>query len=186
MLRRTYDWMMRLAARPDAPAWLAGLAFVEGFCFPIPPDILLAPMVLGNRRSAWRYASICLGASVLGGSVGYMIGYFLQPVGNWLLTLTGSNPQEIYQWFKQWGVLLLALPIPYKVTAIVSGALKFPFAVFFVASLLIRGLRFFLVAGLIRAYGEPVQSFIEKRLALVVSAVALGVIGLFIVLRFAV
>jgi len=186
MLRRTYAWMMGLAASPEAPAWLAGLAFVEGFCFPIPPDVLLAPLVLGQRDRAWRYAMICLGASVLGGSVGYLIGFFLHPVGIWLLSLTGSDPHEFERWYRQWGVLLLALPIPYKLTAIASGLFKLSFPVFFIASIFIRGLRFFLVAGLVRAYGEPVQAFIEKRLALVVSAIALGVVGLVLVLRFAV
>jgi membrane protein YqaA with SNARE-associated domain len=178
--------MMRLAASPQAPVWLAGLAFLEGFCFPIPPDVMLAPLVLGDRRNAWRYAGICLAASVLGGSVGYLVGYFLHPVGIWLLSLTGSDPHEFEHWYRQWGVLLLALPIPYKLTAIASGLFKLNFGLFLVASLFIRGLRFFLVAGLIRTYGAPVQAFIEKRLALVVSAVALGVIGLFLVLRFAV
>ena len=121
MLRRLYDWMMRLAASPRAPLWLAILAFAEGFCFPIPPDVILIPLVLQNRQKAWRYAFITLSASVLGGSVGYLVGYFLHPVGIWLLSLTGSNPHEFEHWYKQWGVLLLALPIPYKVSAIASG-----------------------------------------------------------------
>lgn len=186
MLRRTYDWMMRLTAKPEAPAWLALLAFAEGVCFPVPPDVMLAPLVLGARDKAWRYAAICLGASVLGGSVGYTVGYFLHPVGVWLLSLTGGDPQEFQHWYRQWGVLLLALPIPYKVTAIASGLFKLNFLLFFTASIFIRGLRFFLVAGLVRAYGAPVQTFVEKRLGLVVSAIALALLGLVLVLRFAV
>jgi len=185
MLRKTYDWMLRLAASPEAPAWLAMLAFAEGLFFPIPPDVMLAPLVLTNRERAWRYAAICLGASVLGGSCGYMVGYFLHPVGVWLLSLTGSDPHQFEHWYRQWGVLLLAIPIPYKLTAIASGLFKLNFPLFFAASIFIRGLRFFLVAGLIRHYGAPVQAFIEKRLALVVSAVALAVIGLVLALRFA-
>jgi membrane protein YqaA with SNARE-associated domain len=185
MLRRTYNWMLRLAASPEAPVWLAMLAFAEGVFFPIPPDVMLAPLVLTNRNRAWGYAGICLAASVLGGSVGYMVGFFLHPVGIWLLQLTGSDPHEFEHWYRQWGVLMLAIPIPYKVTAIASGMFKVPFPLFFGASILIRGLRFFLVAGLIRTYGAPMQQFVEKRLGLVVSGIALALIGLVLVLRFA-
>ncbi|MGH6956601.1 MAG: YqaA family protein [Caulobacteraceae bacterium] len=186
MLRRMYDWMMRLAALPEAPAWLAVLAFAEGVCFPIPPDVMLAPLVLGRRERAWRYAALCLAASVAGGSVGYTIGYFLSPVGVWLLSLTGGNAQEFEHWYRAWGVLMLALPIPYKVTAIASGLFKLNYPLFLGASILIRGLRFFLVAGLVRTYGAPVQAFVEKRLGLVVSAIAVALVGLVLALRFAV
>ena len=185
MLRRAYDWMLRQAASPQAPAWLALLAFIEGIFFPIPPDVMLAPMVLARRERAWRYAAICLSASVLGGSVGYTVGYFLHPVGVWLLQLTGSDPDQIRPLMRQWGVLLLAVPIPYKLTAIASGMFGLPFPLFFGGSILIRGLRFILVAGLIKRYGAPMQEFVEKRLGLVVSGIALALIGLVVVLRFA-
>ena len=185
MLRRLYDRILRLAASPDAPAWLALLAFVEGIFFPIPPDVMLAPMVLARRERAWRYAAIVLGASVLGGSIGYTVGHFLQPVGVWLLELTGSNADQIRPLITHWGVLILAVPIPYKLTAIASGMFNVPFALFFGASIVIRGLRFFLVAGLIRQYGAPMQEFVEKRLGLVVSAIALALIGLVVAIRFA-
>jgi membrane protein YqaA with SNARE-associated domain len=185
MLRRAYDWMLRQAASPDAPAWLALLAFIEGIFFPIPPDVMLAPMVLARRDRAWRYAAICLSASVLGGSVGYTVGFFLHPVGIWLLQLTGSDPHEFEHWYRQWGVLLLALPLPYKLLAIASGLFKLPFPMFVGASIVLRGLRFFLVAGLIRQYGAPMQEFVEKRLGLVVSGVALALIGLVVAIRFA-
>jgi len=186
MLRRVYGWMMRKAASPEAPAWLALLAFCEGVFFPIPPDVMLGPMVLADRDKAWRYAVICLSASVLGGSVGYTVGFFLHPVGIWLIELTGSNPHEFEHWYKQFGVLLLAVPIPYKLTAIASGLFKVPFPLFFVASIFIRGLRFFMVAALIWRYGAPVQAFVEKRLGLVVSAIALGLVGVVLILRFAI
>jgi membrane protein YqaA with SNARE-associated domain len=185
MLRRLYAWMLRLAASPEAPIWLAMLAFAEGVFFPIPPDVMLAPLVLTNRDKAWRYAFICLCASVLGGCVGYTVGFFLHPVGIWLLSLTGSDPHQFEHWYRQWGVLLLAIPIPYKLTAIASGLFKLNFPLFVIASIFIRGLRFFLVAWLIRQYGAPMQSFIEKRLGLVVSAVALALIGVVLVIRFA-
>ena len=87
---------------------------------------------------------------MLGGSIGYTVGFFLHPVGIWLLQLTGSDPHEFEHWYRQWGVLLLALPLPYKLLAIASGLFKLPFPLFFGASILLRGMRFFLVAGLIR------------------------------------
>jgi membrane protein YqaA with SNARE-associated domain len=176
---------MRLAASPQAPAWLAGLAFIEGIFFPIPPDTLLMPLVLAQPDRAWRYGFICLCASVLGGCVGYSVGFFLHPVGVWLISLTGGDPAQFQHWYGQWGVFLLALPIPYKITAIASGLFKLNFALFVAASILIRGLRFFLVAGLLRFYGEPVRRFIEHRLALVVSGVALGILGALLVLKLA-
>lgn len=185
MLRRSYDWIMRRAASPEAPAWLALLAFCEGIFFPIPPDVMLGPLVLGRRDRAWGYAGICLVASVCGGCVGYSVGYFLHPVGLWLLSLTGSDPHEFERWYHQWGVLLLAVPIPYKITAIASGLFKLDFPLFLAASVAIRGLRFFLVAGLVARYGAPVQVFVERRLGLVVSAVALALIGAIVALRFA-
>jgi membrane protein YqaA with SNARE-associated domain len=184
MLRRSYEWMMRRAASPQAPVWLALLAFCEGIFFPIPPDVMLMPMVLAARDKAWRYAGICLAASVLGGSVGYSVGYFLHPVGVWLIRLTGGDVQEFQHWYRQWGVILLAVPIPYKLTAIASGLFKLKFIEFIIASIFIRGMRFFLVAGLLRIYGPPIQDFIEKRLAWVVSGIALAIFALILALRF--
>jgi membrane protein YqaA with SNARE-associated domain len=165
MLRRTYDRLMQLAASRRAPAWLAGVAFIEGVCFPIPPDVMLMPMVLARRERAWLYGLICLFASVAGGSVGYAIGYFL----------TGGDIHVFERWYHKWGLLLLATPLPYKIMAIASGLFKFPYLKFLAASVVIRGARFFAVAGLLRAYGAPIQGFIEKRLAWVVSGVALVV-----------
>jgi membrane protein YqaA with SNARE-associated domain len=185
MLRRLYDWTMRLAASPKAPLWLAALAFAEGIFFPIPPDVILIPLVLKQPSRALRYTFITLSASVLGGCIGYSVGFFLHPVGIWLLSLTGGNPDEFEVWYHQWGVLLLALPIPYKVLAIASGLFKLSFPLFFGASLVIRGIRFLIVALLVQRYGVRAQAFIEKRLGLVVSGVARAVLGAFLVWRVA-
>ncbi|MGH6985359.1 MAG: YqaA family protein [Caulobacteraceae bacterium] len=179
MLRRLYDATLRLAASPRAPMWLGIQAFAEGLFFPIPPDTLLMPLVLARRERAWIYAGICLSASVLGGSAGFAVGYFLRPVGAWLLALTGTSASGFEHWYGHWGVLLLALPIPYKITAIASGMFKLNYLLFITASIFIRGLRFFAVAALIRTYGASIQSFVERRLALVTGAVGLAVIGLF-------
>ena len=185
MLRRTYDRLLRLAASPAAPAWLALVAFCEGVFFPIPPDVMLMPMVLAKRGHAYRNALICLAASVCGGSTGYAIGFFLHPVGEWLIRLTGGNVESFQHWYHQWGLLLLATPLPYKLTAIASGLFSYPYLWFLGASIVIRGARFFAVAALIRHYGAPIQGFIEKRLAFVVSGVALVVVLAILALRFA-
>ena len=173
MLRRTYDRLMQLAASPRATLWLAGVAFIEGVFFPIPPDVMLMPMVLARREHAVRYGLICLIASVAGGSTGYAIGYFLHPVGEWIISLTGGDITAFQHWYRKWGLLLLATPLPYKITAIASGLFQFPYLKFLAASIVIRGARFFTVAGLLRAYGAPIQGFIEKRLVWVVSGLAL-------------
>ena len=185
MLRRTYDRLMQLAGSRHAGTWLGAVAFCEGVFFPIPPDVMLAPVVLARREHAWRYALICTVGSLLGGSTGYLIGYFLQPVGHWLLSLTGNAGalDRFHDFYAKWGVLLLALPVPYKLLAIASGLAKFSFPVFVGASLVIRGCRFFLVALLTRRYGQPVQVFVEKRLGLVVSLVALALVAAVLALK---
>ena len=184
MLRRTYDKLMLLAASPAAPAWLAGAAFIEGIFFPVPPDVMLMPMVLARRDHAWRYGVICLLSSVAGGSVGYAIGFFLHPVGHWIISLTGGDLGAFQHWYAKWGLLLLATPLPYKLTAIASGLFQFPYLKFLLASLVIRGVRFLTVAALIRHYGAPIQGFVEKRLALVVSGVAIIIVAAVLALRF--
>jgi membrane protein YqaA with SNARE-associated domain len=174
MLRKLYDWLMGLAAGPYAPYALAAVAFCEGIFFPIPPDVMLAPMVLANRGRAWRYALLCLVCSVCGGCVGYAVGHFLTPVGQAILAFFGETRgiDELSVWLsKGWGILMIALPIPYKLTAIFSGMVSFKFPLFVGASILVRGIRFFAEATLLRVYGEPIRQFVEKRLALVAGLV---------------
>jgi membrane protein YqaA with SNARE-associated domain len=185
MLRKTYDWVMGLAASPRAPLALALIAFSEGLFFPIPPDVLLMPIVLADRSRALRYAFICLVCSILGGSVGYAVGYFLEPVGRWILSLTGGDFDAFTAWYAKWGALLIAVPIPYKITAIASGLAQLPYPIFLGVSILVRGLRFGLEAFLLKLYGEPIREFVEKRLALTASAAAVAIVGAVMVLKFA-
>jgi membrane protein YqaA with SNARE-associated domain len=185
MLRKTYDWVMSLAARPQAPLALGVVAFCEGLFFPIPPDVLLMPVVLGDRNRALRYALLTTVCSIAGGSFGYAVGYFLQPVGEWLLTLTGGDFASFQTWYAKWGAILIAVPIPYKITAIASGLAKLNFGLFIGVSILVRGLRFTSEALLLKIYGEPIRAFVEKRLALVASAVALLIVALLMLLKFA-
>jgi membrane protein YqaA with SNARE-associated domain len=179
MLRSLYDRTMRLAASRHAGWWLGLVAFCEGIFFPIPPDLMLMPMVLARRERAWLYAGTTLVCSVVGGSVGFLIGFMLKGGALWILTHTGvsaSGVAAIQRVLQQWGYLLLALPIPYKLIAIAAGMIPLNYPLFLLASIGIRGARFFLVAWLMRAYGPPIQSFIERRLALMISAVAVLVV----------
>jgi membrane protein YqaA with SNARE-associated domain len=187
MLRKTYDWVMGLAASRHAPRALAAVAFAEGLFFPIPPDVLLMPVVLADRHRAMRYAALCTACSILGGSTGYAVGFFLQSVGLWLLSLTGHSGgfASFQAWYAHWGPLLIAVPIPYKITAIASGLAKLNFGVFIGVSVLVRGLRFSLEAWLLKVYGEPIRAFVEQRLYLVASALAVLVVGVLMLLRFA-
>ena len=111
MLRGLYDWVMGQARSRHAPAVLFAVAFAESSFFPIPPDVMLAPMVVARPQRAWTYAAICTAASVLGGLLGYAIGYYLAPVGLWLLRLLGhADGQEAFQqWYAQYGVWVILI-----------------------------------------------------------------------------
>ncbi len=191
MLRSTYDWVMGLAARKDAIWVLAAIAFIESSVFPIPPDVLLIPMVLAARDRAWRYAAVCTIASVLGGMVGYAIGMFLfEAAGQPLLELYGyaAKFDEFRGRYNEWGAWIVFVagltPFPYKVITIASGATELDLAVFTVASVFARGLRFFIVAALLWWLGPPVREFIEKRLGLMTIVFCVLLLGGFIVARY--
>ena len=186
-----YNRMMRLAASPYALWGLITVAFIESSFFPIPPDVLLIPMVLANRRHAWFYAGVATLASVAGGFLGYAIGYFaFAAIGQPVLEFYGAMPryEALKTSFDQWGVWIIIAkgmtPIPYKLVTIASGALQFNLASFAVASLVSRSLRFFLVAALLWWFGEPIRHFIEKRMALVTTVFLILLIGGFFVLGY--
>ena len=190
MLRKTYDWVMRQAGSRHAPTTLFAVSFAESSFFPIPPDVMLAPMVVARPDRAYVLAGICTLASVLGGILGYAIGYFLEPVGHWLLALMGhANGDAAFRaWFEQWGLMVILIkgltPIPYKIVTIASGAAHFDLMTFGIASVVTRGARFFLVAGLLRMFGQPIRDFIEKRLTLVTTAFLVVLVGGFVALRY--
>ena len=190
MLARLYLRTLALAASRRAPLWLALVSFAESSCFPIPPDALLIPMVVARPRLAWWLATICTLASVAGGALGYLIGATLfDRLARPLLDFYGYGNavvqfQALYDRWGLWVILIKGLtPIPYKIVTIASGAAHFDFATFMVASLVTRGARFFLLAALLRRYGEPIRRFIERRLGLVTGALAAGIVGGFLVLR---
>ena len=191
--RRLYDWVIGFAQSPRATAALAALSFAESSFFPIPPDVLLMPLVLGSRRKAWRFALICTIASVIGGVAGYYIGYGLWEATSafWFRYIPGFTPAEFARvrgWYDRYGVLIVFAaaftPIPYKVFTIASGVAVLNLPLFILASLVGRGLRFFLVAGLMWRFGEKIVPFVDKYFNLLCLAVTvLGVAG-FAVLKF--
>jgi membrane protein YqaA with SNARE-associated domain len=191
MLRDVYHRILALAASPRAPWWLAGVAFAEASFFPIPPDAMLLPMGLAQPKRAMRFALICTIASVTGGALGYAIGYYIfdalmRTAGAHVLF--GEDPLGKFQtWYARWGLAVILIkgltPIPYKIVTIASGAAKFNFWLFMIASMVTRGARFFLVAALLRIWGEAVRDFIERRLTLVTTGFAVAVVGGFVAVR---
>ena len=163
-----YDKVMQWSRHRNAPAYLAGLSFAESSFFPIPPDVMLAPMSMARpRRAAW-YATLTTLASIVGGVAGYLIGLFafeavaplIQDLGYWEKYLTAR------EWFDEWGFWAVFLagfsPVPYKVFTITSGAVAMSLLPFVVASAVGRGARFFLVAGLMAWGGEPMETLLRR------------------------
>lgn len=173
MIQRLYDWTLSLAEHPRALWALAIVAFVESSFFPIPPDIIMIPMIIARPNRAFVIAGVALLASVLGGLLGYAIGAFAyDAIGQPILAALGKADAmaEFSSRFNDlgfWAVLTAGVtPFPYKVITIMSGWTGMPLGVFITTSILARGLRFFLVAGLLWKFGEPIRDFIEKRLGL--------------------
>jgi len=189
MLRKLYDWVMRLSGSAHAAWALAALAFAESAFFPIPPDTLLAPMVLARPERAWRYAFICTAGSVIGGTLGYAIGYGLEPVGRWLLAISGHPGSEaaLRAGFAKWGVGVILLqgllPVPFKLMTITCGLARFPLWEMLAASCVTRSVRFFGVTWLVRRHGPALLPVIERRLAMAAGAVVAVLVLAFLGLR---
>ena len=167
-IRRLYDWVLALSEHPRGVYWLALISFAESSIFPIPPDILLLPLCLAKRERAYRMALVCTASSIAGAAMGYAIGYFaFDKIGNPILTAYGA--MEKYDLFKGWydsyGSVMVFVagftPIPYKVVTITAGAFKFPLLSFFLFSIISRGLRFTLVAWVVRRFGENALRVID-------------------------
>lgn len=191
MLRRLYDWTMDIARHRHADTGLAVVAFVESSVFPVPPDVLLIPMILSDRARAWRVAFICTVASVLGGLAGYAIGMFLfEQIGRPLLEFYGYGARfaefrETYNAWGAWAVFIAGVtPFPFKVITILSGVTALNVPVFIVAAIFARGIRFYLVAGLLWYFGEPVRVFIERRLGLLFTVACLLLVGGFVAAKY--
>lgn len=189
MLRKLYDWVMSLAGHRHATSALAVVSFAESSIFPIPPDVMLAPMILKRPDRAYFYAGVCTLASVLGGILGYAIGYFLTDVGLWILNLFGHSEglADFRNWFERWGLAVILIkgltPIPYKLVTIASGLAAFSFPVFVVASIITRGGRFFLEAWILKTWGPAMLEQVEKRLALWTGIGLALLVGLIVLIK---
>ena len=170
-LHLLYNWTMQLANNPRA-IWLLGfVSFIEAIFFPIPPDVLLIPMILANIKRAWLYAFVTTITSVMGGLVGYAIGYlaYEQIAEPLLLSLGKQAAMNLFSISINENGFLIVLtagisPIPFKVVSVMSGFTQMPVFVFLLSALLGRATRFFVVATLLKYYGEAIKSFIETYL----------------------
>ena len=191
MLRRLYDWTMNLAGHRHAGRMLGFVSFIESSVFPIPPDVILIPMVLSERAKAWIYAGIATIASVLGGLLGYVIGAFLfETIGQPLLQFYGYGEKfaDFAARYNEWGAWIVFIagvtPFPYKVITIASGATALNVWVFILASILARGLRFFVLCALLYWFGPPIRAFVEKYLGLVATAFVILLVGGFVIVKY--
>ena len=191
MIRGLYDWTISLAAHRYALLALAVVSFLESSVFPIPPDILMIPMIIAAPRRAFLIATVCLVSSVLGGLLGYYIGYGLfETVGRPVLEFYGKDAyfEDFAARYNEWGawaVLIAGVtPFPYKVITIMSGVTQLNLGVFMVASVIARGLRFFIVAALLWKFGAPIRDFIERRLGLMFTLFVILLAGGFYVVKY--
>ncbi|MCP1273709.1 DedA family protein [Gluconobacter albidus] len=184
MLTLLYTRITELAASPRAVWWLIVVAVAESSVFPLPVDLMLIPMLLANRERAWFLASVCTAASVVGGLIGWVLGAFLmEHVGMPIAHFYHAdqrilNLEAMFRHYGVWIILAKGLtPLPYKFVTLAAGAAHFPLLPFIAASVVTRGARFFLEAALLRAFGEPIRDFIEKRLALVLFGALILIAG---------
>ena len=194
--RRLYDWVIGWAYTPYAMPALIVLSFAESSFFPIPPDVLLLPLCLGEPRKALRFAFWCSAASVLGGIVGYWMGYGLWEAGLRELCfgyVPGFTPEvfeRVQTLYQEWDFLIIFTagfsPLPYKVFTITAGVFGVNFTMFVLASVASRSVRFYLEALLLKKFGPPIRDFIEKRLGLVTLLFCLLLVGGFVAIKYVV
>ena len=191
MIRGLYDWTISLAESRYALWALAVVSFVESSVFPIPPDVLMIPMIIAQPRRAWVIAGVALVASVIGGLLGYYIGYGLfESVGRPVLEFYGKDAyfedfRARYNEWGAWAVLIAGMtPFPYKVITILSGTTGLNLGVFMLASVVARGARFFILAGLLWKFGAPIRDFIEKWLNLIFVVFVIALIGGFYLVKY--
>lgn len=194
-IRRLYDWVLSWADTRFAIPALFVLSFAESSFFPIPPDVLLIALCIGEVHKSYRFAFWCSLASVLGGMAGYAIGMFLWDVDwlreffyTWIPGVNEKNVAKVSTLYEEWNFWIVFVaaftPIPYKVITILAGVCAINFPMFVLASAIGRSARFFLVAWLFKTYGPPIKDFIERRFALVtILGAALG-IGGFVAIKY--
>jgi membrane protein YqaA with SNARE-associated domain len=190
MIRSLYNWTISLATTPFALWALVVVAFMESSFFPIPPDILLIPLIIARPKHAFIIAGLATGASVLGGGLGYYIGLkFYELVGSAIISFYHAEQlfNEFQIRFNQYGTIAVLIagvtPFPYKIITISSGIAELPFVQFLIYSTIARGLRFYIIALLLRLYGEVIRKFIEKHLNFVFILFVILLLAGFLVLK---
>lgn len=189
-LRRLYAWTLQMAARPEA-VWIVNLvSFAESSFFPLPPDLMLIPMILADRAKAWWLATLCTISSVLGGLVGYAIGYFLfETIGEWIIQTYHLQAAfgKFQTDFQDWGFWLIVLksltPIPFKLVTITSGVAGLNLSQFVLASIIARSFRFFLLAGLLWFFGDWARTFIDRYLPWLLGALLVSLVLGFVAVK---
>ena len=191
LIKYCYDKMLDLAAHKQAMYFLFAISFIESSFFPIPPDVMIIPMVLATPKKAYRIALIATIASVLGGYFGYAIGVFaFDALAAPLLDFYGymAKFEEFKGYYHEHGVWVVFLggitPFPYKVITITSGMMHLDLIVFGIASVFARGIRFYLVAWLLKRYGEPMKAFIEKHLGMLTIVFFALLLGGFYLIKY--
>lgn len=189
-VRKIYDSVFHLSKENGAIYWLFAIAFIESSFFPIPPDVMLIPMILAAPKKAWSIAGVATVGSVIGAYLGYAIGfYFFQLIAEPLLNFYGylekfNSFKDLYNQYGAWIVFGAGItPFPYKIITIASGVVHMNLIVFTIASIIARGTRFFLVAWLLKKYGETMREFIEKNLGWLSILFLLLLIGGFAVIK---
>ena len=191
IFRRLYHWVLSWANSRWGALALFVMSFVESSFFPIPPDVLLIALCLGCVARSFRYAAICTVGSVLGAMGGYVLGFYLwQGVQGWFIPAIFSQENfdtvaATYQKWDFWAVFTAGFtPLPYKIFTISGGVCHLNFGMFVIASIVSRGLRFFLIAGLLWRFGAPIKRFIDKYFNLLAIAFTVLLIGSFVVVKY--
>jgi len=190
-MRKLYDWTIHWSKSQHAFWALFGIAFAESSFFPVPPDVLLIPMVVGNPKKWWKIAGICTLGSVMGAFFGYFIGWlFYESIGKPIVDFYHFQSQMDYIGTRYAQNAFLTVltaaftPIPYKVITIAAGLFKISLATLTIASVIGRAGRFFLVAGLLRVFGQKVEKFIEKYFDMLALLFMVLLIGGFLVIKY--
>lgn len=182
-MEKLYNWMMQQAESKNATKVMLFVSFVESSFFPLPPDPILAMVVAKNRNKALYYAAICAVASILGGFLGYYIGYaFFEILGSKVLSFYGqmNNFENMVQTLNKWAFWIICAkgltPIPYKIITIACGFAKINLMTFAIASIITRSARFLLLSFIFKRYGQHLLNFMEKHKKATVILVVMGVL----------
>lgn len=189
MMRRLYDWVLSWSHTPYGSWALFMIAFAESSFFPVPPDVLLVALAVGAHKKSFRFALVCTVGSVLGGMLGYLIGWqFMALIGDRIVALFGfadkfAHVEALYNRWDAWIVFIAGFtPIPYKVFTIAAGLFHINFPLFVLASALGRAGRFFLVAGMIYLFGPTIKAFIDRYFNLLVTAFTVLLVAGFVLI----